>query len=137
MEEKEMIYELGHWEPKYVLNLMGRLIEFHCFHCHKDFKGITAYEHFVICCPALINELRAGGERRLGHVKQERSDYLRTFGPSEEPQETLLLSFPGNDPKTVKEILSSRDVQEAIESGAEGFRNREVFGEDPKAPEGD
>lgn len=122
MDEKEIIYELGRWAPDYVLGLLGRLIEFHCFKCKMDFKGITAYEHYTICCPKLIEELRVNRRRRFGHVKQEGIDSFRTFGSVEKFQEILLLPLPRNDPKTVKEILSSGDVPEAVESDFEGFR---------------
>jgi hypothetical protein len=130
MEADKIMYELGHWSPKYMLGLSARLIDFYCFKCRKDINGTTAYEHFMICCPEFIDKLNKGKKRRFGHVKQERSDYLRTFGPSEEPQQDLLFSEPKNDPKAVEEILQSDDFKEALEPAPKEFRSRGGFRED-------
>ena len=137
MEEKQVIYELGHWAPKYVLGLAHRLISFYCLSCRKDISGMTAYEHFLTCCPKFIEELEKNRRKDIDYVKQDGSDYLRTFGPSEEPQKTLLFPEPKNDPKAIREILSSEDFKETLEQASQGFRGEWSFGEDSETPEGD
>jgi hypothetical protein len=133
MDDKQMIYELGHWAPKYILELSARLIDFYCFKCRKDIYGMTAYEHFMICCPEFIKELTENRGKDLDYVEQKRSDYLRTFGPSEEPQKDLLFPEPGNDLMSFKEVLSGVDFKEALEPASKKYRSREGYREDPEA----
>jgi len=137
METAKVIFELGHWSPRYMLGLSARLIEFYCFKCRKDIHGMTAYEHFNICCPEFIDKLNRGRKVSLGHIKQARSDYLRTFGPCKIPQQDILFPESRNDPETIKEILSSDDFKEALEPDSKDFRSRGYHREGAEAQEGD
>ena len=137
MDDKQIIYELGHWAPKYILELSARLINFYCLKCKKDIYGMTAYEHFMTCCPEFIKELTENRGKDLDYVEQKRSDYLCTFGPSEEPQQDLLFPEPGNDLMSFKEVLSSVDFKEALEPPSKKYRSREGYREDLEAQEGE
>jgi hypothetical protein len=136
MDSEKIMYKLGYWSPKYILDLSAKLIDFYCFKCGKHIHGMTAYEHFMTCCPEFIEKLNSGRKRRFGHVKQKRSDYLRTFGPSEESQQALLFPESKNNPKAVKEILQSDDFEKALEPAPKEFRRRRHSGKDSKTQEG-
>ena len=134
MDDQQVVYELCHWAPEYVLGLAHRLINFFCWNCRKDIIGTAAYEHYLTCCPKFIEELEKNRRKDLDYVKQDGSDYLRTFGPSEEPQKTLLFPESKNDPKAIKEILSSDDFKETLEQTSQGFRGEWGLGEDSETP---
>jgi hypothetical protein len=136
MEEEQVIYELGHWEPKYVLGLMGRLIEFHCFKCKKDLKGITAYEHFSTCCPSLIKELNERKEEEYGSFTTKRGNRSDAVGDSEKPQKDVLFSKPVHISQIMQEVLPGFDFKEAPEPSAEVVGGGGGVGEDPETSEG-
>ena len=123
MGKDDLVYELGHWGPRFLLESSARHTDFYCAKCRKEIHGVSMYEHFKTCSPGFVEGLYLSKGLEVGRVKQRGSVDSHLIGDSKETQEGVLLSEPGEVGGVVREVLRDFNIEEAPESGFEGNRD--------------